>query len=236
MSAVRKEAAAPGGLSPERAALAEAIAAGNAYNAEMAAADAGLRDLGRQVSDAYAARGQAREALETAQAAGVAHLVDVASGRAAAGTAPVTAKEAKEAMADAEDRLQMLKQAEAAMLERIGKMHRPLFAPEEKIKDAARAVLRAEIDAPALFADIKKLQDELVEKRLVLCALQQIKSVLPEEGNPDRAWVVPTTRAANMHFVPAEWQNNPAPAWRDAFEALCDDPATPLPPIDKANS
>jgi hypothetical protein len=234
VSAVRKEAAAPAGLSPERQALAAAIEARNTYNAEKAAAEAGLRELTRQVSDAYGARGQAREAMETAQVAGVAHLVDVASGRAAAGTAPVTAKEARDAMAEAEDRLAMLKQAEAAMLARVGEMHKPFSSPQEKVKDAARAVLRSEIDVQTFFADIKKLQDELVEKRLVLCALAQFH-VLPEEGNPNKDWVVPTTRAGNMNFVPAEWQNNPAPVWGDAFEALLEDPTTLLPPIDKAN-
>ena len=137
------------------------------------------------MSDAYLARGKARAALETAQAAGVAHLVEVASGRAEA-NAPATLKEARDAFSEAEDHLTMLKQAEAAMLARVGELQKPFSLPEDKVKEAARAVLRSEINVQALFAGIKKLQDELVEKRLVLCALQEIKSVLPEEGNPHR--------------------------------------------------
>ncbi len=236
MSAVRKEAAAPAGLSPERQALAEAIKARKSYDVELMTAEAGMRDLQRQESEAYAARGRAREALETAQAAGVAHLIDVASGRATAGTGPVSAKEARDAMTEAEDRLAMLQQAQAAMLERIGKMHKPLFPPEEKVKGAARAVLRSEIDALALFADINKLQNELVEKRLVLCALQEIKSVLPDDANPNKDWVLPTTQSQFPNLLRPEWLHNPSPTWRDAFAALCEDAAAPLPSIDKANA
>ena len=236
MSAVRKEAAAPARLSPERQALAVAIKARKSYDAELMTAEAGMGDLRRQESEAYAARGKAREALETAQAAGVAHLIDVASGRVAGGTAPVSAKEARDAMTEAEDRLAMLQQAQAAMLERIGKMHKPLFPPEEKVKEAARAVLRSEIDALALFADINQLQNELVEKRLVLCALQEIKSVLPDDDNPNKDWVLPTTQSQFPNLLRPEWLHNPSPTWRDAFAALCEDAAAPLPSIDKANA
>jgi hypothetical protein len=231
MSAALKKAAPAGvKMTPEREALAAAIKAKAQHAADLAASWAGLRKLDAQIAAARTKMDNAEVALATAQEAAANHAADTASGKTP--PAPVSLRDARSDYADAQDDYVTLKRAYGSLdakykglqeTQRTGWKYPDVVA-------AARAVLKSEIDAQPLFAEIRALQDELIKKRLIMCFLRG-EYAISAEGSPDTDFFLPTTQSRTSKSPPDEWEVNPAPAWRTVFDALCEDAATELPPL-----
>jgi hypothetical protein len=219
--------------SPERAALAHAIAA---------AADAGARRVALERA-AQAANSDALKAIQTVEAAEAAlgeaqgntakHAVDKALGNA--GAAPLTVREARAAVIEAQDHLEECRATRAAL-------KAELYASANRwsalsVEDAAKAVLRAEMQqrAIALAAEVAQLQKDLVSKGSTLQWLSN-KGVLPNADEatirntvarlerPAAEWAIGTVR-----YATSVWEPTGRLKWEAAFERLKTDANAALP-------
>ena len=230
MSAALKAATPPPAkLSPEREALAAAIKAVADVDADSNAAFRAMRDLDNQVAGARRVLEDAQEKMATAQAAHATHLADTAMGKTL--PPPLSLKEARAAVLEAEDNITALKEAQSALSQRVRDLREKQSLPFTRMAlDAAiAAVIKSEVNAEALCTDIQKLQDELIEKRLVYCFLRGLRAgIVNDEMN--KRWALPAVDCPVPGYQDPAW-SRPPPAWHSAYSELRLDAATRLPKV-----
>ena len=219
MSARLKLADAPGSStrprSPEREALASAIVKRNAAAARVQAIKAAQETADRNVLGARRAVEVAEQNIQSAKAAAARHLTDVAMGRDAA--APMSIRQARSALQDANDELEAAEAARAALGKEtveVRAAHASLDALNVHVQDVARAVVAAD-PLPRTMADRReKLWREVAELSAALDILGA--SVL---GRP-------------VSNCPPAFHDLKSPdQWRGAMKALETNPDAPLPDL-----
>lgn len=224
-------------MSPERSALALAITAHNEYQAAKTVAV-------NAEGPAVAAVKAAREAVRDAEA-GVADAPDartrflVAKARGVDQTPPLTAREAADALTDAEAEFAAAEAALEAL--RAEAQDAVAYSPTDRhLQEAVRAVLLAEGGpaAAAVVAEVDRLQQELVRLGQLLTFLvnQKAFEVSDEIGS---SYGKPADRTIRhtlkrLDWAPTTWseicsRQDGAAEWRSALAALLNDATAPLP-------
>ncbi len=210
LKAVTGDDASP--RSPERAALAAAIDRHNAATRYLAANETAQQRTFQTIRDARRAVEAATAAIDEAKANAARHLTDTAMGTA--GNAPLTVKDARAKVQDAEDALEAAICAQSALVEQQKAAESDLQYARMALDYRVRDVVKAEANAGALVSDYVALHRDLVNRRRVLEFLN-LRDTIPKglswqgEGN---------------------WPDLPGAApWRNAVTALESDPDAPLP-------
>jgi chromosome segregation ATPase len=204
--------------SPERAGrLSELIAERGKLAAELRDLDsAAERCSYSQTATAEQRADELRAAIETAREDRARDLVDGTSN-----ARPIA--ELRAELAAAEDEIETLKLARQDVAARRRAAQMQLDDLPRMTRNAALAVMREELrDAPA----IERLLDDLREarKRLLDLSNEVYWLARAEAISP------PGDLASTAIFPPVHWQEpQPENRWADALDALCADPAAPLP-------
>ncbi|MGI4941745.1 MAG: hypothetical protein ACRYHQ_14490 [Janthinobacterium lividum] len=236
-----RSASAGGALppSPERVALAEAIAAHVDHQAQRAATSAAISTASDTVWNARRRLDAAPELIERAKANVAQHMADTARG--VAGTPPQTIREARNAVADAEDDLDAAKAAQDALRVQMEELDGRAYHFQNAVGRAARAVLHAEAEATAyaLAAELRRMQQEMVAlgDAVEWLASAGAFSVVEQHGGSYGKPADEAIRRAisRMQTPPHGWtglaieQPSAAAVWTAAFAALQIDPMAPLP-------
>ena len=140
--------------SNERQMLAAAIE----HHREVAQTVAAIRAAKQTASDRLYGTGSARAkvddataAVEKAKAAATQFLVDQAIGNA--GAAPLSVKDAKRTLADAEDELDVAKSTEIALGQRLRESEQELAQAKRDIDEAVRRVIKCSPETASIFAE-----------------------------------------------------------------------------------
>ncbi len=227
---------------PERAALAHAIAAHAAAVAKVAATEDAGTCASHAVWAAQTAVTTAQEGVSEARDATVQHLIDVASG--GTGPAPRTERQARDAVADAEAALDAARAARDALKGRLPEAQADRDRTARKRTDAARAVIAAETTgyAAALVGEVEALQRRSMAQGAALRWLVSAGAVpvVTAVGFIHGQAADDATRAAVMRHeltslvqTPDGWHRTAAAAgdmrWDKALADLERDAAAPLP-------
>ena len=197
--------------SPEREALAEAIARHNELTRRLTAIDAASTTAWTAHKAATAAVAAATAGVEKAKSDAGRHLTAVALGEA--GEAPVTVKAARLAVQDAQDALDAAQSAREALAGQRKEIENLLVVSRLRLDTSVAAVIAAD---PATHALIGRFKEQLRDLTDMRRALEFIEAKLP----PDlRSW-----RSAEP------WPELAGDApWREALAALLQDADAPLP-------
>lgn len=244
MAFMRKQSApaAAGYATPERAALAHAIAAHAAAVANVTATDEAGRLASEAVWTAQAVITTAQEAVNEAWDATARHLVAAAGGADEA--PPRTERQARADLADAEAALEDARAARDALKGRLPDAEADLARAVRTRTEAARAVIAAEAAgaAVALAAEVERLQRAALRKGAALTWLANA-GALPlgtvpggEHGRPTdpaiRAMLYQHEQSARAHSHDG-WNQAAAAMgalpWEATLAALESDAAAPLP-------
>lgn len=227
---------------PERAALAYAIAAHAAAVAHVNATDDASTRATSAVWDAQAALTAAQASVIEARDATVQHLIEVASG--GTGLAPRTERQARDAVADAEAALDAARATRDALKGRLPDAEADRDRTARKRTDAARAVIAAEAagHATALAVEVEALQRQSLAQGAALRWLVSAGAVpvITAIGFIHGQAADDVTRAAVMRHdmtllihTPDGWHRTAAAAgdvrWDAALTDLERDAAAPLP-------
>jgi hypothetical protein len=200
--------------SPERAELAAAIATHSALSEQLAGAVAA--DDWQKRAELRQKVEQASKAVDTAKADAVQHLTDQALGKT--GVAPQSIKEARAALQDAEDQLEVAEMLGSSLQTRARELRQEVLYAKHRLDEARMKVVGNSAEVGSLFAQFKATQRKLAGQRKLLKLLDQ-HGMAPEHldvlHNPDDA--DDTTAAL------AEWQA--------AIDTLARDAGAPLPKI-----
>jgi hypothetical protein len=223
--------------SAERAALAHAIANAADAGARRVALERASQNANTDVLRAIQATEAAEAALAAAQGNTIRHVVDKALGTA--GAAPVTIREARSAVIEAQDHLEECRGIRAALKAEMDVDDAGLSA--FLVNDAAKAVIRSEMRerAVALAGRVAKMQREIVAAGSGLEWLSRA-GVFPERnGAPAdenirhtvsrmelalQQWAIGTVQYATSFAQPLGAQR-----WQAAFEGLKRDATAALP-------
>lgn len=223
-------------LSPERTALADAIKARAARQSEADAREAAKAHAEAAVYDARRAVDAAHAAVREAPEAAVRHLLATAAGTA--GERPLTAREARDALTDAEHHLE----AALAASDESNATARSHDLTDLRLTEAVQAVLRTEGAAVTngIAATVARLQHELVVAGQALAYLIDIQAFPVSDqigasyGKPSDAAI--RTTAYRLQSPPMTWheitpRTDGAAPWRAAVAALSTDATAPLPGV-----
>jgi hypothetical protein len=222
---------ADGTRSPQRTALAEAIAERDVAAKAVATA---LDALDRARREAWAARDKldaAAKKLERARA-GENVVQALLAGNSSGRGRQLRATRAK--YVEVEDNLSVARSA-VARLETIVLDHeRALEQANEQIAAAAREVLKAE--APDVSAELKIAEQRFVELRATVTWLlwhgaiaNDPRAAADVDYAAKQGWGATETRLRRNIFYPEDQQTTPWAAWEQCWEALLSDPDAPLP-------
>ena len=229
---------------PERAALADAIAAHVDLQAQRAATSVATQTASETIWDARRRVDAAPELVERAKANVAQHLADVARGTA--GMPPQTIREARNAVTDAQDDLDVAEASRDALRAEMERLDGQAYFIKDAVEKAALAVIAAEMaDATrTLAADLVRLQGEMYATGQVLVWLTRTAKALPVGETPGGTFgrvADDTIRHAinRLQTPPAQWDGHmPATAmgdaaepWRAALAALQADATAPLPVV-----
>ncbi len=235
MALLRKSA----DVSPERTALAAAI---DAHGAHLAQRDGARRAEG--LADEAVARARraftiAEDEAEHAQSNTAQFLIRQAMG--VAGDPPRTLRQAQDAVADARSELDAAKAALEAIRVEVKRLDTSWT--EGKVRDAAKAVMRAECStaAMAVGAEVVRLQTALVQAGQVLAffvkanAVPTIGAIGSMHGQAEDK-LIQTAMHRMLNSPPLTWdeimqQRDTAAPWRAALAALETDANAPLPSV-----
>ena len=228
---------------PERVALAHAIAGHAAAIAHVVATDEAGNRASQAVWDAQAAVTAAHEGVGEARDASVQHMIAAAGGDT--GPAPRTERQARDALADAEAALDAARSARDALKGRLPDAERERDIAARRRTEAARAVIAAETadHAAALAVEVESLQRNALAKGAALARLAKARAVetVQQPGMEYGRPADPAIRAALyrhdlvMQFAvtPDGWHHASAQAgaapWDAALAALERDAAAVLP-------
>ncbi len=160
MSLIRPRARA---RSPERAALAEAIAAQRAIEARLTGITSGLDAVRETVIACQIVVRRATEAVEAAKVSAAEYITAQALGTS--GEAPRTIKEARAALQDAEDDLSAAKAARETLALHEQEARESLSYALVRSERAARAVFLAEVPIERMIEEYNHLCTEAENRR-----------------------------------------------------------------------
>lgn len=228
----------PPALSPEREALAGAIATHRAHVATRDAVTAMSSAATSGIPLARRAVSLAEDGVLEAQAAAGQYLISQAKGEAL--EAPRTVRQARDALTDALDNLAAAEAAQAAAQSELQGMS--VSMSDTYVSRAAVAVLQADgaAAAKAVVAEVARLQNELVRHGQLLQFLiktgafpasDQIGMYYGQPADEDVRLV-----HERLNSPPSTWRaiaerTDAAAPWRAALEALEADATTPLPSV-----
>jgi hypothetical protein len=220
--------------SPERAALAGAIAQRDAVASEVAAIRAAVEAARAASHAAQQARAAAETGIATAKAAAGQHLTDAAMGTA--GARPPDIRAARAALLAADDDCEVTQIAVDALATRLAEAERAEPAARLKVESAALACVRASPEAARLLADTERLQRELFANAAALTHLHRIGGLdraMPG-ANPNATSTPADLAAARLASPVSTWHalatESREPAWRAWLEALSTDADAMLAP------
>ena len=227
--------------SPERAALAAAIAVHVDLQARRAATSAAMQTADSAIWDARRRLDAAPELVERAKANAAQHLADVARG--VPGMPPQSIREARNAVTDAENDLDAAKAARDALRAQMEELDGHAYLVKGAVERAALAVIGAEAAdaARAMAADLVRLQREMLATGQAVEWLIRTAKALPIGEKPGGMFgraVDDATRYAisRLHTNPDSWDTSRprtmgdgAAPWVAAFAALQVDATAPLP-------
>ncbi len=230
-------------LSPERSALADAIAAHVDLQAQRTGTAAAIGVAGEAIWDARRRLDAAPELVERAKANVAQHLADVARG--VAGMPPQTIREARNAVQDAQDDLDAAEASRDALRAAMERLDKQAYFVLDAVKKAALAVIGAEATATAqmLSAHLVQLQRDMLVTGRALEWLVGTAKALPVGETPGSMFgkaVDDATRYAiiRLNSHPDDWNSlkplmagDGAEPWRTAFAALQADATAPLPVV-----
>lgn len=221
-------------MTPERQRLAEAIAAHREAEAAHAALVAAC-DFDGPASTAIT---QANEALNAAQAAleqakqdAAAALVAAAMG--APNVPTMTAKKAREAVANGEDDLAAAIAVRDTLRGRIAPAAKAVERAAWRVDGCVRAVLLAEAPIAALLAELDGHYRKITDLGRALCVLTGPNGI-PRNGPdayPEASYVWSLLTQPPMNWVMWQTLSPSAVAWETAMAALMTDATTPLPAV-----
>ncbi len=219
-------------LSPERAALAAAVAAARESRETFAALETahGRARQERWAADAAAEAAQA--AVDQSARAAVQHMVDTALG--SAGTPPMTPREARAALAEAQEHAELCVSTFRTLDGRLAEASSEVRQHADRLPAKVAAVIGASPELADLIAKVEHHQREMIRLGLALEGL-----MVPDEREPNGA-MSPLGRVKNrMLLPPLSWDLACAPDriptvrpdWEAAARALESDARAPLPKV-----
>lgn len=228
-------------LSPERSALADAIAAQVDHQAQRAATSTAISTASAALREAWRRLDAAPELVARAKANVAQHLVDVARG--VPGMPPQTIREARNAVTDAEDDLNVAKASREALEAELERLDGRTYLFKAAVEKAARAVLHAEAEATAcaLAAELAAMQRAMVALGETVEWLAGAGAFTVSErsggsyGRPDDEAI--RMALYRLHSPMHSWnglalaQPSAAAGWIAAFAALQVDATAPLPVV-----
>lgn len=182
---------------PEREALAAAIAERKSALDEIEAVEKALQNAATAERDALHVHARAAAAIETAKEHAADHATATLLGTA--GAAPASIRQARIAAEDAEDALATARATRDALKKRFASLteHNPQVLKKMKVDDAIRAVIRAEVDGARIYENFVRAYHEFADARELLelmedagIACGEMKSYAPEPppfDHPSRA-------------------------------------------------
>lgn len=231
-----------GYATPERAALAHAIAAHAAAIANVTATDEAGQRASEAVWTAQAAVTAAQEAVNEAREATTRHLVAVAGGDA--GPVPRTVRQARADLAEAEAALEDARIARDALKGRLPDAEAARDRAARVRSDAARGVIAAEAagHAAALAGEVGELQAAALRKGAALAWLtnvgaipvvKQFGAAFGKPADPRIRAIVGRHEEALQEYSYEGWNQTTAAGgavvWDDALAVLERDANAPLP-------
>ncbi len=227
-------------LSAERVALADAIAAQVDLAARRAATSAAIGPASEAIWAAHSRVDAAPKLIERAKANCAQHLADVARG--VGGTPPQTIREARNALTDAQDDLDVARATRDALEAELKRLDSRDYFVKNAVEEAARAVISAEAadTAKAMAAELTRLQHQVYTTGLALEWLTTSGRALPAiERHGGMFGRVADDTIRNtiqcLHEPPVAWDrrvhgmSDGAAPWVAAFAALQVDATAPLP-------
>jgi hypothetical protein len=233
---VAKLAIVEAGRDQARTSLAEAISYRDELAATVAALNAALPGARDRLSAARTAAASLSGALKEAKDANALHLVNAWSG-STAGEAPPSVASVRQRITNAEDDLEIARDAETTLRGRLAEQSSSLTTAQGNVAREALAVLRQSPGIAALIAEVHALQCALAEKGRALEWLSG-KNLLPTEGVSSGVvqYPQPLGQALTQLGVKPQfweqWHSAAAPsaaAWETALAELMKDPDAPLP-------
>jgi hypothetical protein len=194
-----------------RAALAEAIGYRDDCKRAIEANERAISVASARSSALFGAIEKAAAAVAVAHENAATYLTDEALGRA--GKRPQSPKEAREALAEAEEGHAAARGARDKLEQRRGEIQQSLLIAELNVGDAVADVVQSSDELAALLAKHDRLARELAECRAVLGALGPI---IPRDVRWD----------TQKHF-----DTGSEVPWREALAALRTDATAALPPL-----
>jgi len=201
--------------SAERATLAAAIERRESLRRLIVANIAAQDTAFDQMVNAKSVIEKAKGAIETAEAAAATNLANRLMG--ATGEPPLSVRDAKLALQDAEDELESVQAARKVLEEQERIAQSDLEWTERSVTEKAKDVIRSAEAVAGLIADFETVQRHFVEKKAAVEWLV-------------RNGVVPNEFKSRLSIASNEQQKlSDAPAWVAALEALKVNPDAQLP-------
>lgn len=217
--------------SPERAALAEAIADRSVIVAKIVATQSALDAARTALGAAREARGDAHRGIEAAKAAAGQHMAEAGG----TGTRPPGIREARDALTAAEDYCDIAQIAVDALAARLVEAEQREPFARRRVEVAALAAARSSSETERLIAEVEKLQKELFAKGTALAYLHRIGAVDRAQfgSNPNVTATAADLAVQRLGSPVATWSGLASetlePAWRTWIEALSIDADAKLP-------
>jgi hypothetical protein len=213
-----KEPPPPPLESGERLALAAAIEHRNAVQREL---DATLRALDELQESRFAGGARkaveaAREAVETAKANAAAFVTATILGTA--GEPPMTVKEARAALEEAEDNLETQRTVEAGLKAKKEAEEQALYFAKSRVKDKIQSVVGADPSLRKLLVEFEEMRRAVAQRERLLGSLSLM---IPHEF---RFW------QGTRQYRDNELQDE-TPPWRAALAELEHDSDAALPTV-----
>jgi hypothetical protein len=210
-------------IDPTRQALASAISEHGERARQAQAARESVARANDLVEQAQAKHEMAKASLSASRNDLVARALAVASSGAAAGP-PISARQARQELADADDALEAAQAALTACRASLGDCEGEVRRAKDRVEAATAPILAGEVDR--LLAEATELAVALEAKQ---AALDFLNLNIPS-GSPARQQIALTRPPLPPGVRPPDRSQHPvSAAWREAREALCKDAGAPLP-------
>jgi len=211
--------------SPERAALAQAIATLREFDADAAARANAITALEARHLELSMQREQAEKAIGKAREAAVNHLV--ATARGDAGAAPETVAQARARFEDLDEQYEATKQALVRLQGPEPGLGRSFLV--SAVSSAAGAVLAASPPLSALHAEVVELAERFVRQAGALAACASMGIHAPAQTRGPSGEIHGRWYKGFLSMKNDREPNPVAAAWSAAMAALCADANAPLP-------
>jgi hypothetical protein len=224
--------------SPQRAALADAIAAFNSNEESVKSLQSAVQEATDKYWKSVRDRNVAEEVLRDVDEKEAEYLADLACGKP--NQKPISRAAAEADLAEADRKQASHKRVKELLEGRLAEATHPFRRNPDKVRKAALAVIESEIDFKAIFAEVEAMQRALVDKRLKLQWLSKNDCVPPAPRldlgytpqppfNPDGDWYLPSTQLDTVKQKGWWRELEGNVLYEKALQALMTDAAAPVP-------